>query len=270
VLALAAIPALLVVVIIAFVARASAPALADIGLLRLFSDPGWHPTADAFNLWPMLAGSLAVMALALALALPLGLGCAVCLRFFAPPPASRTLRLLLALAAGVPSVVYGLWGLSELVPLIARWRQPGASLLAGAVVLALMVLPTIALTAEAALAAVPATVLRGAAALGLSRWGTVVGVALPAARRGIMAGTVLAAARALGETMGLLMVCGNVVQVPGSVFDPVRTLAANIVLEMAYATGAHRGALAVSGLVLLALVLALLLLVEQAPRRAHG
>ncbi|MDZ4128216.1 MAG: ABC transporter permease subunit, partial [Hydrogenophaga sp.] len=129
--------------------------------------------------------------------------------------------------------------------------------LSATLVLALMVLPTVALTAEAALLAVPQHYYRCAAALGLSRWSSLVGVVLPAARTGIIAGALLAAARAIGETMAVLMVAGNVVQMPHSLFDSVRTLTANIALEMAYAMGDHRAALFVSGLALMVLVLAL-------------
>jgi phosphate transport system permease protein len=145
-----------------------------------------------------------------------------------------------------------------------------ASLLAAVLVLTLMVLPMITLTAYTAFVAVPEELLRSAAALGLSRWGMIGGVALPAARNGIIAGIILAAARALGETMAVLMVAGNVVQYPESIFDPVRTLAANIVLEMAYAMDDHRAVLFVSGLLLMVLVMALSALAGLLERRRHA
>jgi len=167
--------------------------------------------------------------------------------------------------------VYGFWGLTTLAPLIGRLHPPGTSLITGIFILTLMVLPTVALTAEAALAGVPESYLRGAAALGLSRWGMIRGIAIPAAKRGIIAGILLAAGRAAGETMAVLMVCGNVVQRPHSLFDPVRTLTANIALEMAYALGDHRSALFVSGLVLMCLTLALVVAAElSAWDEAHG
>ena len=154
-------------------------------------------------------------------------------------------------------MVYGFWGLTTLVPLINQLHLPGASLLAGILVLTLMILPTVALTAHAALLAVPADYLRGAAALGMSRWGMIRGVALPSAKMGIVAGIILAAGRAIGETMAVLMVTGNVVQHAASLFNPIRTLAANIALEMPYAMGDHRAALFVSGLTLMLLVMML-------------
>jgi phosphate transport system permease protein len=141
--------------------------------------------------------------------------------------------------------------------------------LAGILVLTLMILPTVALTADAALAAVPIAYLRGAAALGLSRWGLISGVTLPAARSGIITGIMLAAGRAIGETMAVLMVAGNVVQQPLGLFDSVRTLSSNIALEMAYATGDHRAALFVSGLALMSTVLVLVGTAELLSREPH-
>ena len=177
--------------------------------------------------------------------------------FYAPSHLATLYKRLIELLAGIPSVVFGFWGLTTLVPLINQWHPPGASLLAAILVLTLMVLPLITLTAYTALAAVPDELIHNAAALGLSRWGMISGVALPAASAGITAGIILAAARALGETMAVLMVAGNVVQYPETVFDPIRALAANIALEMAYAMGDHRAVLFVSGLLLLLLVMVL-------------
>jgi len=252
--AAATLVAALLGLLLLFLLSESWPVLRDIGAARFWSDPGWHPAENLYGLAPMLWATLAASIGALLLATPLGLASALFCRFYAPPLVARAYRRIIGLLAGVPSVVFGFWGLTVLVPLIARWEPPGASLLAGILILALMVLPTVALTSEAALAAVPATYIHGAAALGLSRKGLVLGVALPAARRGILSGVLLAAARALGETMAVLMVSGNVVQTPGSLFDPVRTLTANIALEMAYAMHDHRAALFVSGLVLAGLV----------------
>jgi len=160
-------------------------------------------------------------------------------------------------------VVYGLWGLMVLVPALARIGPPGQSVLAGVLVLALMILPTIALVSDTALGAVPEIHLRGAAAAGLSRWAIVRSIALPTARSGILTGILLGTGRALGETMAVVMVTGNVAQIPDGVFAPVRTLTANIALEMAYATDAHRSALFVSGLVLALLTIGLVAVVDR-------
>jgi phosphate transport system permease protein len=193
-------------------------------------------------------------------------------RFYAPEHLRTAYRRLVELLAGIPSVVYGFWGLVVLVPLIGRLQPPGPSLLAGVIILAIMVLPTIALMADAAIENVPEPYLRAAAALGLSRWGTIRGVVLPAARSGLFTGVILETGRAIGETMAILMVCGNVVQTPDSLFDPIRTLTANIALEMAYAVGDHRAALFVTGLVLMAMIVALVIAAELTARRAevHG
>jgi phosphate transport system permease protein len=252
--ALAAASAALLALVVLFLARESWPALADGGWRRFFTGDGWYPASGDFDLWPMAWATLAAATGALAIALPLGVAGAIFARFYAPARLAALFRRLLGLLAGIPSVVFGLWGLTVLVPILARWQPPGASLLAAVLILALMVLPTVALTAEAALAAVPPAWLSGARALGLARSATVLRVALPAARAGIAGGALLAAARALGETMAVLMVAGNVVQAPTGLFEPVRVLTANIALEMAYAAGTHRAALFASGLLLTALV----------------
>ncbi|MEO6264682.1 MAG: phosphate ABC transporter permease subunit PstC [Luteimonas sp.] len=254
---LAAAAALILLLVLAFLVREAWPVLNGAGWSRLFADESWYPLEGHFGLSPMLWATLAAAAGAVLLATPIGLACAIFTHFLAPPRVARPYRLMLALLAGIPSVVYGLWGLTVLVPLIARWQPPGASLLAAIVILTLMIVPTVALTSLSALQAVPRSLLHGAAALGLGRKGIILGVAVPAARVGILGGVLLAVARALGETMAVLMVAGNVVQNPTGLFEPVRVLTANIALEMAYATGDHRGGLFASGLLLTLMVLLL-------------
>ncbi|MEK6596101.1 MAG: phosphate ABC transporter permease subunit PstC, partial [Pseudomonadota bacterium] len=253
----AMIAALVMLLILIFLMHESWPALSTLSIGCFMTDTSWHPLEGAYNLMPMLSGTLLASAGALLLAVPLGLASAIFIVFYAPPYPAAIYKRLIELLSGIPSVVFGFWGLTTLVPLINQWHPPGASLLAGIGVLALMILPTVTLTAYTALAAVPDELLRNATALGLSRWGMVQGVAMPAAKTGIAAGIILAAARALGETMAVLMVAGNVVQYPETLFDPVRTLAANIALETAYAMGDHRAVLFVSGLLLMLLVMAL-------------
>lgn len=252
--------AAILVLIVLFLIREAAPVLGRVGIAAFLRDHGWHPTEGIYGLAPMLWATVAVSFAAVLLAAPLGVASAVYCGHYAGPRVARLYRGLVALLAGIPSVVFGFWGLTVLVPLIAQYQPPGASLLAGAIILAIMILPTIALTADAALSAIPQSYLHGAAALGLSREATIISVVLPAAGSSIAAGILLAGARALGETMAVLMVAGNVVQFPSSLFDPVRTLTANIALEMAYATGDHRAALFVSGLMLAGLVAVLAIL----------
>ncbi len=263
-----ALAAAVVMLIVIFLVIESWPALRSVGPLRFFTDPSWHPASAAgggagrFNLIPMLIGTLASTAGAVMLATPLGIASALFCRFYAPKRIATGYRRLLELLTGIPSVVFGLWGLLVLAPLIRQWHPPGQSLLAGVLILTVMILPTVALLSESSLNSVPRAYLRGAAALGLSRWATIRGVVLPAARGGIVTAVLLATGRAIGETMAVLMVAGNVVQVPHSVFDPVRTLTANIALELGYAMDIHRSALFVSGLVLMMMLAALIGLAE--------
>lgn len=254
---LAGVSALVLVLIGAFLLNEAWPVLIQDGWKALIRDRNWYPLEDQYGLLPMFWASLAMLLGVTILVVPLGVCGAIFLRFYASGILCRGYRLLLNLLAGIPSVVFGLWGLTELVPLIARWQPPGASLLAAILVLTLMTLPTVALTSAAALSSVPRDTLAGATALGLTRTGQILYVALPAARGGIISGVLLALARALGETMAVLMVAGNVVQLPTELFQPVRALTANIALEMAYATDLHRAGLFASGL-LLTLVVALL------------
>lgn len=260
----------IILLILVFLGAESLPALRQVGGTRFFTDASWYPAEYAsggtFNLFPMVVGTLAATAGAVGIAVPLGILSAVFCHYYASAPLARTYRRVVELLAGIPSVVYGFWGLVVLVPLLRQWQPPGQSLLAGICILALMILPTIALLTDAALAQVPRTYLQAAAALGLARATVLWRVALPTARSGIVSGILLATGRALGETMAILMVCGNIVQVPGSLFDPIRTLTSNIALELGYALGVHRSALFVSGLLLTVLVIVLVAAAEVVNR----
>ncbi|PHM07809.1 phosphate ABC transporter permease subunit PstC [Nostoc sp. 'Peltigera malacea cyanobiont' DB3992] len=259
---LAAIAGAIALLIIGFLILESLPVLNHVGITRFFTDSSWNPTAGLYNLFPMLLGTFLAMVGSVAIATPIGILSAVFCQFYAPPVMARLYRRLIELLAGIPSVVYGFWGLVVLVPMIGKIHPPGPSLLAGIAILTVMILPTIALVADASLAKVPTSYLQGAAALGLSQWSTISRVVLPAAKSGLFTGLILETGRAVGETMAILMVCGNVVQMPKSIFDPIRTLTANIALEMAYATGDHRSALFVSGLVLMGMIVLLVAVAE--------
>ncbi|MCG8653714.1 MAG: phosphate ABC transporter permease subunit PstC [Pirellulales bacterium] len=266
----AMVSAAIVLLVIAFLVWESMPALADVGLTRFFTDDSWHPLYDQFNLLPMIAATALTTGGALLLAGPLGIASAVFSQYYAPPLISNGYRRLVELLAGIPSVVFGLWGLVVLAPLIAGWGGSGQSLLTATLVLGLMILPTIALTTHSALRAVPRQWIAGGAALGFDRWAIAWRIALPAARRGITVGILLALARALGETMAVLMLAGNVVEMPDSILSPVRTLTANIALEMGYASSSHRSILFVSGLILMSVVVGLVALSELAGGKHHG
>lgn len=252
----------IIILIILFLGLEALPILQQIGLGRFFTDASWNPAEGLYNLTPMLWGTLLAMVGSVLFATPLGILSAVFCHYYAPKAIAGLYRRLIELLAGIPSVVYGFWGLVVLVPIIGRLQAPGTSLLAGIIILTIMILPTIALMADASIAKVPPEYLKGAAALGLSRWAMVRSVVFPAAKSGLFTGVILETGRAIGETMAILMVCGNVVQTPKSLFEPMRTLTANIALEMAYATGNHRSALFVSGLILMALIIALVIVAE--------
>jgi phosphate transport system permease protein len=259
------------ILIAVFLVLESLPILRAVGVTRFFTDQDWRPTDGLYNLVPMLCGTLFAMTGAVLVATPLGILSAVFCHSYASPGVAAVYRRMIELLAGIPSVVYGLWGLMVLVPLIGSLQPPGPSLLAGIAVLSIMILPTIALSADAAFANVPIDYGRAAAALGVSRWSTVRHVIFPAAKSGLFTGVLLETGRAIGETMAILMVCGNVVKTPTSLFEPVRTLTANIALEMAYAMGSHRSALFASGLLLLVLILLLVAAAEGISRgRIHG
>lgn len=231
------------------------PAIATGRLGAFFTDAKWQPGSlrdPQFGVVTMLVGSSLVTLLAVVIALPVGLATAIFHRFYAPAFLERWNRRMMELLIGVPAVVFGFWGLMIVVPAIVLVApdMPGQSLLAGGIVLGLMILPVIALTSQAALQAVPTTLLHAAAGLGLGRARTIWSIALPAARGGITSGVLLALARAIGETMAVVLVCGNIPQIPTSLFDPIRPITSTIALEMGYATSSHKALLFCAGLVL--------------------
>jgi phosphate transport system permease protein len=256
----------LVLLIVLFLVLESLPAFRDVGFVRFVSDPSWHPAAGTvqgeFNLLPMIVATVLATTGAVLIATPLGIGSAIFSHFYAPRALGRAYGKIIELLAGIPSVVYGLWGLLVLVPIVARWQPPGTSLLSAIIVLTIMIVPTIALVTGATFDNLPREYLQSAAALGLSRWRTVAGIVLPAARSGLFTAVLLGTGRAIGETMAVLMVAGNVVQTPTSIFQPVRTLTANIALEMAYAMADHRAALFASGLALMVMIVTLVTFAE--------
>lgn len=262
--------AVVMLLIALFLLRASLPVIGEAGPLAFVLDAEWAPRDGQYNLLPMLVSSLLLTAGALLVATPLALGFAVYCTFYGGGRTVHVLLRLVDISAGMPTVIYGFWGLVVLVPLIGSFAPPGTSILAGILVLALMVFPTIAVVSHAAIAAVPRTYLHASAALGIRRSSILRHVVFHHARAGILAATMLGAARAMGETIVVLMVCGNVVQVPSSLADPVRTLTANIALEMPYALGNHQSALYATGLAVLLVVTALVLASEAFARRQQG
>ncbi len=232
------------------------PAMAEIGLPDFLFGSTWRPTSGLYGIFPMLVGSVYVTAGALVVGVPAGVLTAIYLSQFAGGRLSAPLKGGIDLLAGIPSVVYGFFGLMVLVPFIrTEMGGRGLSLLAASVLLGVMILPTVVTVSKNALDAVPESYYRGAVAVGASHERAVFTVVVPAAASGILASVVLGVGRAMGETMAVVMVAGNQPQVPGSVLDGVRTLTANIVLEMGYAADLHRGALIATGVVLFVLVM---------------
>ncbi len=254
--ALSALAALALITV--FIFRAGVPLIVEVGPARFLLGRVWAPTRDQFGILPMIVGSLWVTMGALVIGVPLGLAVAVFTTEFAPSAVSAALRPAIQLLAGIPSVIYGFIGLAILVPLIREsLGGPGLSILAGAIILGIMILPTIISISEDAIRAVPKSYRDGALALGATHWQTVWRVVLPAAKSGILAGIVLGMGRAVGETMAVIMVVGNALAMPRSILDAATTLTSNIGLEMGYAAGKHRQALFATGVVLFTLIMIL-------------
>lgn len=243
-----------------FILREGLPVVFDRGPMAFLGGVTWAPSRGEFGLLPMIAGTAVVTVGALAIGLPLGLAGAITLAELAPRRARQLLKPMIELLAGIPSVVYGFIGMEILVPMIrtgGAFGGPGYSALAASIILGIMVLPTIIGISIDALEAVPQSYRDGSRALGATHWQTITGVVLPAARSGIVAAVILGMGRAVGETMAVIMVAGNAVQFPQSILSPVRTLTANIALEMSYASGPHAQALFATGIVLFVVSLGL-------------
>jgi len=254
--------ALLLLLTVSTVLKA-VPALPS--LTQALTETNWAPLSGQFGMLAMIVGSLTVSLLALSLAAPLALILAAWLALYSPPLLRAPLRTLYELMAGIPSVVYGLWGLILLVPLVNQLAPPGASLLSAAIVVALMILPYGVLLIDSRLQSVPLTARQAALAAGLPRFAMFRAVYWPMTRDGAVKAMVLQFGRAIGETMAVLMVAGNVVALPDSVLAPVRTLTANIALEMGYADDGHRAMLYLSGVLLLLVAMLTMALVRRNP-----
>ncbi len=246
-----------------FVFYSGLPLIFRIGVRDFIFNTTWAPMQGIFGILPMIAGSIMVTFGALALAVPLGVGGAIFLAEFAPKIITRVLRPAIQLLAGIPSVVYGFWGLITLVPLLRGYfGGSGFSALAGSIILAIMILPTIVNISEDAILSVPNSYKEGSLALGSTHWQTIKHVMLPCARPGVITGIVLGMGRAIGETMAIIMVTGNVPAMPASFLDPVRTLTGNVVIEIGYAYGDHQQALFATGVVLFIFIMFLNILVN--------
>lgn len=272
--AAAGISVLAVALICVFLFANGVPALAQIGLPEFLFGTTWRPANDIYGIFPMIVGSIYVTAGAMVVGVPTGLLCAIFLSRFASGKIAAVLKPGVELLAGIPSVVYGFFGLVILVPFV-RANTPdnvtgnGLSLLAASVLLGIMILPTIITVAQSALDAVPKKYYEGSLALGADHERSVFRVIVPAATSGIMASIVLGVGRAIGETMAVIMVAGNQALIPESIFSGVRTMTANIVLEMGYAADLHRGALVATGVVLFVFILLITMLFNVIKKRGE-
>ena len=234
------------------------PIISKVGLFNFIFGMKWAPSEGAFGIFPMIVGSLSVTLGAVILGVPIALCCSIFLAEFAPPMLRNLFRPAIQLLAGIPSVVYGFWGVIFIVPAIRNYLGgPGLSILAGSIILGIMILPTIISISEITLLSLPRQYKEGALALGLTHWQTIRFLLLPAAKSGIVAAIILGVGRAIGETMAVIMVLGNAVALPTSILDPVRTLTTNIGIEMGYASGEHQQALFATGIVLFVIIMVL-------------
>ena len=265
-LALSSISSLVIITI--FIFMEGLPLIFHTGLKDFIFSSHWAPTKGYFGIGAMIVSSLLVTLGAMVLGVPLGLACAIVLAEFCSERLRRLLKPTLELLAGIPSVVYGFLGVIWLVPLIRNHLGgPGLSLLAAAVILGIMILPTIISISIDALTAVPDIYRDGSIALGATEWQTVRRVVLPAASSGIITAIILGMGRAVGETMAVIMVAGNALKIPASILEPVRTLTSNIALELGYAAGRHREALFATGIVLFVIIMILNLSATLITRR---
>lgn len=234
------------------------PIIAKVGLFDFVFGMKWAPGKGEFGIFPMIVGSVSVTLGAAIIGVPIAICCSIFLAEFAPVTMRNIFRPAIQLLAGIPSVVYGFWGVLFIVPVIRNYLGgPGLSILAGSIILAIMILPTIISITEVSLLALPRHYKEGGLALGLTQWQTIYALLLPAAKSGIVSGIILGIGRAIGETMAVIMVLGNSVAIPDSILDPVRTLTTNIGIEMGYASGDHQQALFATGIVLFVIIMIL-------------
>lgn len=252
---------LAVVLICVFLFANGVPAMQKIGLDNFLLGTTWKPGNDLYGILPMILGSVYITAGAIVVGVPIGLLTAIFMAFYCPKRIYGFLKPCTELLAGIPSIVYGFFGMVIIVPLIRDIAAffgrdiSGSSILAASILLGIMILPTIIGVSEAALRAVPGSYYEGSVAMGATHERAVFSVVLPAAKSGVLASIVLGIGRAIGETMAVIMVAGNQPRVTGDILKGIRTMTANIVTEMGYATDLHREALIATGVVLFVFIL---------------
>lgn len=265
-----------VVLICLFLFANGIPAMKEIGLLNFLTGAKWKPGNDIYGILPMILGSIYITAGAVVIGVPVGLLTAIFMAFYCPKKLYGLLKPCTELLAGIPSIVYGFFGMVVIVPCIRTVAAlfgadiSGSSILAASVLLGIMILPTVIGVSEAALRAVPSAYYEGVVAMGARHERAIFTVMLPAAKSGVLAGVVLGIGRAIGETMAVIMVAGNQPRLTGNMLKGIRTMTANIVIEMGYATGLHREALIATGVVLFVFILIINLTFSILKRRKQA
>ncbi len=265
---------LAVALICVFLFANGLPAMREIGFLNFLTGTTWRPGNDIYGILPMIVGSLYITAGAIVVGVPIGLLTAIFMAFYCPKRIYGILKPCTELLAGIPSIVYGFFGMVVIAPVVLDVAKffgadisSGATILSASILLGIMILPTIIGVSESALRAVPNSYYEGAVAMGATHERAVFSVMLPAAKSGVLAGIVLGIGRAIGETMAVIMVAGNQPRLTASVLEGIRTMTANIVIEMGYATGLHREALIATGVVLFVFILIINLAFSVLKRR---
>lgn len=272
-LAAACFSVLVVGLITVLIFKEGLPIFFKTGIFDFLFGTDWAPTVNppSYGILPMIMGSIYVTLIAIIIGVPIGLGTAIYLSEFAKPKLAAVVRKAIEVLAGIPSVVFGFFGMVMIVPLVRNIQGSGSgfSVLAGGLILAIMILPTIVTISEVAIRSVPRSLKAGSLALGASEWQTITKVTLPTAKSGIVTSIVLGIGRAIGETMAIILVAGNTPIIPVSIFDPARTMTVNIVLEMAYVRPGteHYSALFGTGVVLFIFIMILNLIVTKIAKK---
>ena len=262
---------LCVAMICVFLFANGIPAIGKIGVLNFLTGEKWKPGNNLFGILPMILGSIYVTAGAVIIGVPIGILTTVFMSKFCPKPVYKVVKPAIDLLAGIPSVVYGFFGMVVIVPVVSQlFGGSGKSMLTASILLGIMILPTIIGVSESAINAVPSSYYEGSLALGASHERSVFFATLPAAKSGILAGVILGVGRAIGETMAVIMVAGNQARMPKGILQGVRTMTANIVLEMGYATDLHREALIATAVVLFVFILIINLSFSIISRKANA
>ena len=266
---------LAVILICAFLFANGVPAIGKIGIFKFLLGETWKPGNDIYGILPFILGSIYVTAGAIIIGVPIGLLTAIFMARFCPKSIYRFMKPAVDLLAGIPSVVYGFFGMVVLVPFVRNFFGQtlgfggnGSSMFTASVMLGIMILPTIISVGEPSIRAVPNSYYEGSLALGATHERSVFCTIVPAAKSGIMAGIILGIGRAIGETMAVIMIAGNQPRMPKGIFEGVRTLTSNIVMEMGYATDLHREALIATAVVLFVFILIINLLFSLVKRRS--